>query len=87
MKIANKDKERLFSTLDKGIMKVGIDKVTAHKAKNLGIDKAKRFRWDIFHLGFKEIRESGLLDKLYTYLYDEHIDTALKEYIKTRNLL
>ena len=50
-----------------------------HKSKELGKDKAMRFRWDMFIAAKLSIFAS---DELYSYLNDDHIDTALKAVMK-----
>ena len=50
-----------------------------HKSKELGKDKAMRFRWDMF-IAAKLSTFAG--DELYSYLNDDHIDTALKAVMK-----
>lgn len=55
------------------------DQVAQHKAKELGKDKAMRFRWDLFHAARLSRFAS---DELYRYLNDNHIDTALKSIVK-----
>jgi len=49
--------------------------IQAHKKLSLGKDKDKRFRWDIFWASkyHKKARE------YYSYLNDDHLDTALKK--------
>ena len=53
-----------------------------HKSKELGKDKAMRFRWDMFIAAKLSTFAS---DELYQYLNDDHIDTALKSVIKELN--
>ena len=53
-----------------------------HKSKELGKDKAMRFRWDMFIAAKLSAFAS---DELYQYLNDDHIDTALKSVIKELN--
>ena len=50
------------------------DKVLAHKELKLGIDKDKRFVWDLFSAAKLT---SFACDTLYKYLDDSHIETAL----------
>lgn len=38
-------------------------------------DIEKRLRWDAFHAS----KYGGILSELYSYMNDEHIDTALKK--------
>jgi hypothetical protein len=38
-------------------------------------DIEKRLRWDAFHAA----KYGGILSELYSYMNDEHIDTALKK--------
>lgn len=44
-------------------------------------DLDKRFRWDLFW-EIKAAERSKLVDDLYEYMNDDHIDTALKNIVK-----
>jgi hypothetical protein len=56
------------------------DKVLAHKALGLGMDKQKRYVWDIYSVISRN--DSFTLQKeLYEYLHDNHIETALKRIV------
>ena len=59
------------------------EKVVAHKNLKLGKDIAKRFRWDLFHAA--KLSQFAC-DHLYSYLNDNHIETALKQVIKDLKL-
>lgn len=46
-------------------------------------DLNKRYRWDLFWLGLRNSNNTNFLTKvLYSYLNDEHIDSALKYVVK-----
>jgi len=74
-----KIKPEHYSYIKHAIDALPKDKVAQHKAKELGKDKAKRFRWDLFHAARLSRFAS---DELYGYLNDDHIDTALKGIVK-----
>lgn len=46
--------------------------------------KTERQRWVLFHLACE--RNRGLLDTLYEYLNDDHIDTALRKIVSGKPL-
>lgn len=48
----------------------------ASKVKNLDM----RYRWDLFYAAIPSCNK--LTDNLYSYLTDDHIDTALKAIVK-----
>jgi hypothetical protein len=65
------------------------DRIPAHiEYLNKPENKAKiknfdtRLRWDWFFFALKKQDSRNFLDKLYDYLDDSHIDTALKSIIK-----
>jgi len=82
MKITNADfldlKTKLNATLDK----VGREKtIEAYESGNFPRsefvkDLQTRFCFDVYHACYRE--NDGLMDKLYAYLNDDHIYTALK---------
>lgn len=58
--------------------------ILAHRALGLGIDKEKRFVWDLW----RAIDLSTYTcDVLYFYLNDVHIETALKRIAKELELI
>ena len=62
-----------------------------HKLLPLAKDLDMYYRWAIFNKANDAIRKAtdrGILDimDLYSYLDDDHIDTALRKYVKERNL-
>ena len=68
----------LDNTANREIYKAGkfanADKVT---------DLYKRYRWDLFWLALRNSNNTDFLTKvLYSYLNDEHIDSALKYVVK-----
>jgi hypothetical protein len=72
-----------YNHLKNEIAKLNRDQVLAHKALELGKDKAMRFRWDLFHAAKLSHFAS---DNLSSYLNDNHIDTALKGIVKELEL-
>jgi len=71
-----------YNIIKASIAAIDRDKALAHRALELGNDKAKRFRWDMLYL--TELRE-WICETLYQYLDDTHIDTALKAVMKELN--
>lgn len=74
-----KIKKSHYDYMKAQINKLDREAIKKHKDLGLGIDKNKRFRWDLF-------RAAGLSnfasDELYNYLNDTHIDSALKSIVK-----
>lgn len=86
MKIRHEDKLKLFEAMDKVLLPM-LPEVLAHRAKKLGKDIEKRFRWDLLHASGVKIGDGiGIQGdiNLYSYMHDEHIDTALKVYVSER---
>ena len=50
--------------------------------KKIGKDHEKRFRWDVFWTARRYLNGNFISDILYSYLNDDHIDTALKKIVK-----
>jgi hypothetical protein len=71
----------LKEKLDKLISETGIEDILDHRNKRLGKDQSMRFRWDLFNSS-----ESFDIPIFYDYK-DNHIDTALKKYIKDHPVL
>jgi hypothetical protein len=81
MKIKEADYKQIEAAIDAAIEKMGIDKIRAYRAQKLGKDIEMRFRWDLLHF-------SGLnVVPFYNYLNDNHLDTALKQYVNSRPAL
>ncbi len=86
MKIRQEDKEKLFKMLDDALLP-RIEEVKKHRLLKLGKDIEKRFRWDCFWASKIRIGDGVGIHgdiNLYSYMNDEHIDTALKAYIENR---
>ena len=85
LKIQAVHKEQLFAMMDEGLSGLRED-IATHKQRELGIDKAKRFRWDLYHI--TRVRNARILDfvcdTLYAYMNDTHLDSVMKEYVKLR---
>lgn len=85
MKIKPEDYAHIVETLKQGVIDIGKEKINIHITDLAGIPKDlhKRIRWDL-------ARASGLTpffcSTLYSYLNDEHIDTALKSAVKDIDL-
>ena len=45
-------------------------------------DLNKRFRWDLFYSAIRKCPSSMTTSSLYTYLNDNHIDTALRSIVE-----
>jgi hypothetical protein len=59
------------------------EKVKIHKSLGYGIDREKRFIWDLFNAAKLYIYASNVL---YKYLNDSHIETALYKIVKELEL-
>lgn len=61
------------------------DLVKVYEQHKIGVDYAKRARWDLLWLAKKEklIPERFVVDELYPYIDDTHIDSALKAIVKS----
>ena len=85
MKMTAEHYRKMADYIDAMIEHVGIDKIKAHRALNLGKDKEKRFRWDLWWIAARQNGNEALrwhCDVLYKYLDDTHFDTALRRYVK-----
>jgi len=78
MKIKQADYNKMAAALDDFITVIGIEKIKEYRAQKLGKDTDMRFRWDLLN-GSK-----FNICPFYSYLNDNHIDTALKHYIDGR---
>ena len=81
MKMSKEDYTLLKESIDKSIERIGINSVLKYKSLKLGNDVEKRFRWDLLN------SSSFNTSKLPSYLNDNHIDSALKYYVKNNPLL
>jgi hypothetical protein len=81
MKVKPEHYEKLKAAIDK----IDREKAARHKALGLGNDKDMRFRWDVMWAIPYKIRRD-IIDELYEYCNDEHIDTALKKIVKELGL-
>lgn len=73
-----KIKTEHYNMLKQQVASLPRDKILAHKALGLGDDKAKRYVWDIYSVASRS-DNFELQKKLYDYLHDNHIETALKK--------
>jgi hypothetical protein len=77
MKMTPEHYNTMKTKIDKFIESAGIALILEYKANHSDM----RFRWDLFHHAF------CFDSATYQYLNDDHIDTALKHYIKNNPLL
>ena len=90
MKIKKDDYNLIKTSIDKVIKHIGIDKIKQHRALKLGINKDKRFRWDLFYYANSLRRyhnQEEIQVSIYKYADDTHMDTALKHYVNSCILL
>jgi hypothetical protein len=58
----------------------------AHKALKLGKDPERRFRWDMFTFARRSGTEKFMIEDIYKYANDTHLDTALKRIVRELDL-
>jgi len=58
----------------------------AHKALKLGKDPERRFRWDLFTFARRSGAEKIVMDDIYRYANDNHLDTALRAIVRELGL-
>ena len=84
MKIKPSDYKELSDALTKVMYRLSKEEIAEHiellKDNKMIKDPLMAFRWNVFSAAFNQTE--GLLNKLYAYLSDDHIDTALKYYFK-----
>jgi hypothetical protein len=73
-----KMKKEHFEYLKREIQKSGHGKEVWEKYKALGLSEL-RYRWDVLYAAKLS---SWICDNLYSYLNDDHIDTALRKILK-----
>jgi len=90
MKMKDEHYATLVQLLDDLVASTTIVKLHQHREALKGDPKVKdlemRFRWDLLYSANKEAM-SALTRELYTYLNDDHIDTALRRYVSERKFL
>ena len=62
------------------------EQVLAYKALKLGKDPEKRFRWDLFYCARRSGTEKFMIEDIYKYANDTHLDTALKAIVRELGL-
>ena len=62
------------------------DAVLAYKALKLGKDPERRFRWDLFTFARRSGAEKIVMDDIYRYANDTHLDTALRAIVRELGL-
>jgi len=87
-KMTEEDYEEMAAAIDGYIKKYGKDLVMRYRRKLEDDPKVRdadeRFRWDLLNAAQKTMKFD--IRRLYRYLNDRHIDTALKFYVKSRRL-
>lgn len=81
MKMTPEHYALLKERLDQTIEKIGIESALEHRKKHLGKDIEMRFRWDLFWTAYTHDMS------LFRIYKDDHIDTAIKKYIKEHPVL
>ena len=91
MKLNKKDQDYLeLKQAVIGLLnEITIEELLLHKqalAKDLSIkDHHKRFRWNLLYAINRDIR-TPIIDRIYSYANDDHIDTALKHIVGALSL-
>lgn len=62
------------------------EQVLAYKALKLGKDPERRFRWDLFTFARRSGAEKIVMDDIYRYANDNHLDTALRAIVRELGL-
>lgn len=86
MKITGTDFTDLQSAILDTMMDIGAPKLAAYRkaleTDNRVKDVNKRYRWDIL-FAVPSSRRNPIMNRLYAYANDEHIDTALRAIVKS----
>jgi hypothetical protein len=84
MKMTKEHYAQLSQYLETGIIHVGTEAIKQHRAKKLGKVIENRFAWDLWNIAYRVNREAldFMTNELYKYLHDDHIETALKHFVK-----
>jgi len=84
MRVTQNHYDQIKTHIDKVISTVGVQRIKNHRELKLGKDIEMRFRWDLFGFGYKTHNAEAceLTRELYKFYNDDHIDTALKKYVK-----
>lgn len=90
MKITTDHYNQLSDAIEHAIVNAGgRERIEAHKTAlsndSRVKDSAMRLRWDILYAIPQAIRQP-LIDELYKYMNDSHIDTALKAILKDKQI-
>ena len=62
------------------------EQVLAYKSLKLGKDPEKRFRWDLFYCARRSGTEKFMIEDIYKYANDTHLDTALRAIVRELGL-
>lgn len=62
------------------------EQVLAYKSLKLGKEPERRFRWDLFTFARRSGAEKIVMDDIYRYANDNHLDTALRAIVRELGL-
>ena len=86
MKITPQDRAALMGALDETMAGLGAERLAAHYRALADDDRVndrdKRYRWDVLWAIPKDVRYP-ILDRVYRYANDAHIDTVLRRAVPT----
>lgn len=81
MKMTDADYNALSDLIDAVVARATVQGILNYRAQKNGKDVEKRFRWDLWWMVSSVDREP-FLRAFYKYANDNHLDTALKLYVK-----
>lgn len=90
MKLTLNQQDRLYQFLDHAMNEfsytASLEDLRNHRISNDGIDKEKRFRWDMFYMAMRHQRTdmTAFMDSLGRDVNDTHIDTVLRQWLSKR---
>lgn len=89
MKVTKKDYEDLKQAIEEVLVIATFNSALAYKeslSKDARVkDYNIRFRWDLFW-AIPRVKSQPIVESIYTYANDDHIDTALKHIVKDLSL-
>jgi hypothetical protein len=93
MKINKNDLNNLKQIIKEAVNSIGIENIEGHRenlrklqiALKPEMDLNKRFRWDLLY-SVTYSKRSEVINNIYTYANDIHIDTALKTIVRELGL-
>lgn len=83
MKMVAADVDRLTKALNIVVERKGVEAIQAYHALKLGVDTDRRFRWDLLW-AINQDQRGPMMSDFYSYMNDNHIDTALRAYVNSR---